>query len=214
MLVYVVCFAKLAHLWIGVATLHLSNSIQKPKMNLEIVSTLRKKKERGQEKKMSGFCRNFFALTTLSSSSTGVISTAAQKAVELAMLGQIDEASTIFAILAEHHRSETVEERDNRQFNQRIPRVTSFLYEIFETLPPGVGEVDKLSSEEELQRLEEQFLREIRPSFALEARIEASRHATEADFEKLNSLVKETLKSGDPYLNAMTGASVNSSLFL
>lgn len=80
--------------------------------------------------------------------------------------------------------------------------------------PPGVGGVDKLRSEEELQRLEEQFLREIRPGFALEARIEASGHATEAGFQKLNRLVKETLKSGDPNLNTMAGASVGNSLFL
>lgn len=124
------------------------------------------------------------------------------------MLGQIDEASAIFAILAQHHRSETVEERDNRPFNQRIPRNTPFLYEIFETLPPGVGEVDRLNDEEELQRLEEHFLHEIRPSFGPEAAIDISRHATEADFEKLNSLVKKTLASGDSYLNATTGASV------
>lgn len=38
------------------------------------------------------------------------------------MLGQIDEASIIFAIFAEHHRSETVEERDNRQFNPKYPQ--------------------------------------------------------------------------------------------
>lgn len=157
---------------------------------------------------MAGFCRNFFALSTLRSPTTGVIFNAAQKAVELAMLGQIDEASAIFAILAQHHRSETVEERDNRPFNQRIPRNTPFLYEIFETLPPGVGEVDRLNDEEELQRLEEHFLHEIRPSFGPEAAIDISRHATEADFEKLNSLVKKTLASGDSYLNATTGASV------
>lgn len=163
---------------------------------------------------MAGFCRNFFALTTLRSSTTEVISSAARKAVELAMLGQIDEASAIFAILAQHHRSETVEERDNRLFNQRIPRNTPFLYELFETLPPSVGEVDKLNSEEELQRLEEQFHREIRPSFGPEAAIDTSRHATEADFEKLNSLVKKTLESGDRWLNVTTGASVCLSLFL
>jgi hypothetical protein len=164
---------------------------------------------------MSGFLRGFFALTTFSgSSTTGVISTAAQKAVELAMLGQIDEASAIFAILAQHHRSEHAEERDNRPFNQSIPRVTPFLYEIFETLPPGVGEVDKLNGEDELQRLEEQFLREIRPSLGPRKGIDITRNATEADFEKLNSLVKKTLESGDPHLNAMTGASVRLSLFV
>ncbi|KUL92208.1 hypothetical protein ZTR_02586 [Talaromyces verruculosus] len=58
---------------------------------------------------MAGFCRNFFALTTLRRPTTEVIFNAAQKAVELAMLGQIDEASAIFAILAQHNRSETVE---------------------------------------------------------------------------------------------------------
>jgi hypothetical protein len=92
--------------------------------------------------------------------------------------------------------------------------VTPFLYEIFETLPPGVGEVDKLNGEDELQRLEEQFLREIRPSLGPRKGIDITRNATEADFEKLNSLVKKTLESGDPHLNAMTGASVRLSLFV
>lgn len=158
---------------------------------------------------MVGFCRNFFALTTLSCpTTTKVIFDAAQKAVELAMLGQLDEASAILSLLAHHHLSETVEERDNRSFNQRIPRETPFLYEVFEILPSGVREVDKLYSEEELQSLEEQLLRGIRPCLKQEAAIDITRHATEADFEKLDNLVKKTLESGDPWLNAMTGASV------
>lgn len=163
---------------------------------------------------MTGFLRGFFDLTLSRSSTIGVISAAAHKAVELAMLGQIDEASAIFAFLAQHYHSEDAEEHDSCPFNRMIPRETPFMYEIFETLPPGVGEVDKIYGEDELQRLEDQFLGEIGPNFGIRNAIDITRNATEADFEKLNSLVKETLGSGDAHLNAMTGGSVSLSLFL
>ena len=86
---------------------------------------------------MTVFLRGFFDLTLSRSSTIGVISAAAHKAVDLAMLGQIDEASAIFASLAQHYRSENAEDHDNFPFNQMIPRVTPFMYEIFDALPPG-----------------------------------------------------------------------------
>ncbi|RAO74290.1 uncharacterized protein BHQ10_010302 [Talaromyces amestolkiae] len=47
----------------------------------------------------------------------------------------------------------------------------------------------------------------MRSSLGPEEVIDITRNVTEADFENLNSLVKKTLESADPHLNAMTGAS-------
>lgn len=100
---------------------------------------------------MYGFLRGFYSLPTLSESHAFWVATsAARKAIELAMLGLPDESQSILTILAQHSDL-------TGPLISRIPNEAQFLYELTEYTPDGVERAD----EDGLDRLEAELVRQI-----------------------------------------------------